>query len=200
MNRNFANPEAPNNNIIIDGTLWGKNYRNNEMATGDHNKKIILGDIYAVQMGHFATVKVCSNFNLALRSTDPYMPSEVGLTGHKRSFYPYTSLSSLGSYKIPESFLINSGLNKTVDEKYNVECPDVPAIKNNFSTRVLYSDISVKNSFTNGYRIFRDLHYQDYSSAHGELVSLIEKAGDIFCTFEHATGYLAVSASQLAAD
>jgi len=48
MNRNFANPEAPNNNIIIDGTLWGKNYRNNEMATGDHNKKIILGDIYAV--------------------------------------------------------------------------------------------------------------------------------------------------------
>lgn len=200
MNRNFANPEAPNNNIIIDGTLWGKNYRNNEMATGDHNKKIILGDIYAVQMGHFATVKVCSNFNLALRSTDPYMPSEVGLTGHKRSFYPYTSLSSLGSYKIPESFLINSGLNKTVDEKYNVECPDVPAIKNNFSTRVLYSDISVKNSFTNGYRIFRDLHYQDYSSAHGELVSLIEKAGDIFCTFEHATGYLAVQASQLAAD
>lgn len=200
MNRNFANPEAPNNNIIIDGTLWGKNYRNNEMATGDHNKKIILGDIYAVQMGHFATVKVCSNFNLALRSTDPYMPSEVGLTGHKRSFYPYTSLSSLGSYKIPESFLINSGLNKTVDEKYNVECPDVPAIKNNFSTRVLYSDISVKNSFTNGYRIFRDLHYQDYSSAHGELVSLIEKAGDIFCTFEHATGYLAVQASQLATD
>ena len=200
MNRNFANPEAPNNNIIIDGTLWGKNYRNNEMATGDHNKKIILGDIYAVQMGHFATVKVCSNFNLAFRSTDPYIPAEVGLTGHKRSFYPYTSLSSLGSYKIPESFLINSGLNKTVDEKYNIECPDVPAIKNNFSTRVLYSDISVKNSFTNGYRIFRDLHYQDYSSAHGELVSLIEKAGDIFCTFEHATGYLAVAASQLAAD
>lgn len=200
MNRNFTNPEAPNNNIIIDGTLWGKNYRNNEMATGDHNKKIILGDVYAVQMGHFATVKVCSNFNIALRSTDPYMPTEVGLTGHKRSFYPYTSLSSLGSYKIPESFLINSGLNKTVDEKYNVECPDVPAIKNNFSTRVLYSDISVKNSFTNGYRIFRDLHYQDYSSAHGELVSLIEKAGDIFCTFEHATGYLAVQASQLAAD
>jgi len=110
-------------------------------------------------MGHFATVKVCSNFNIALRSTDPYMPTEVGLTGHKRSFYPYTSLSNLGSYKIPESFLINSGLNKTVDEKYNNECPDVPAIKNDFSTRVLYSDISVKNSFVNGYRIFRDLHY-----------------------------------------
>jgi hypothetical protein len=143
MNRNFANPEAPNNNIIIDGTLWDKNYRNNEMATGDHNKKIILGDIYAVQLGHFATVKVCSNFNLALRSTDPYMPAEVGLTGHKRSFYPYTALSSLGSYKIPESFLINSGLNKTTDERFNVECPDVPAIKNDFSTRVLYSDISV---------------------------------------------------------
>ena len=200
MNRNFTNPEAPNNNIIIDGTLWGKNYRNNEMATGDHNKKIILGDIYAVQLGHFATIKVCSNFNLALRSTDPYMPTEVGMTGHKRSFYPYTSLSSLGSYKIPESFLINSGLNKTIDEKYNIECPDVPAIKNDFSTRVLYSDISVQNSFTNGYRIFRDQHYQDYSTAHGELVSLLEKAGDIFCTFEHATGYLQIQATQLTAD
>ena len=200
MNRNFSNPEAPNNDIIVDGTLWGKNYRNDETSAGDHNKKIILGDVYAVQMGHFATVKVCSNYNLALRSTDPYIPTEVGLTGHKRSFYPYTALSSLGSYKIPESFLMNVGLNKSIDEHYNIECPDVPAIKNDFSTRVLYSDISVKNSFTNGYRIFRDLHYQDYTTAHGDLVSLLEKAGDIFCTFEHATGYLAVQASQLAAD
>ena len=200
MNRNFTNVEAPNNNIIIDGTLWGKFYRNNEMATGEHNRKIIPGDIYAVQMGHFATIKVCSNFNLSLRSTDPYSVQEIGITGHVRSFYPYTALSSLGSYKIPESFLINGGLNKTIDEKYNLECPDVPAIKNNFATRVLYSDPQMQNSFTNGYRVFRDLHYKDYTTAHGELTSLIEKTGDIFCTFEHATGYLAIQAQQLATD
>ena len=200
MNRNFTNPEAPNNNIIIDGTLWGKYYHSNEMATGENNKRIIPGDIYAVQMGHFATVKVCSNFNLALRSTDSYAINELGMTGHKRTFYPYTALSSLGSYKIPESFLINTGLNKTVDEHYNLECPDVPAIKNDFSTRVLYSDPAMQNSFINGYRTFRDLHYKDYTTAHGQLVSLLEKSGDIFCTFEHATGYLAISASQLSTD
>ena len=48
MNRNFTNTEAPNNNIIIDGTLWGKYYHNNEMATGENNKRIIPGDVYAV--------------------------------------------------------------------------------------------------------------------------------------------------------
>lgn len=200
MNRNFTNTEAPNNNIIIDGTLWGKYYHNNEMATGENNKRIIPGDVYAVQMGHFATIKICSNFNLALRSTDSYAINELGITGHKRTFYPYTALSSLGSYKIPESFLINTGLNKTIDEHYNLECPDVPAIKNDFSTRVLYSDPAMQNSFINGYRIFRNLHYKDYTTAHGQLVSLLEKSGDIFCTFEHATGYLAIQASQLATD
>lgn len=200
MLRNFQNPEAPNNDIILDGALWGKNYNRTEMATGDHNSKIIPGDVYAVRMGHYATVKMCSNFNLSLRSTDPYVPQEVGMTGHKRSFYPYTPITSLGSYKIPESAMMNSGLNTVVGGQDYIECADVPAMLHNFYTRVLYSDMSIQNSFKNGYRIFRDLHYQDYTTAHGELISLIEKAGDIFCTFEHATGYLAITASQLAAD
>ena len=200
MLRNFQNPEAPNNDIILDGTLWGKNYDRTEMATGDHNSKIIPGDVYAVRMGHYATVKMCSNYNLSLRSTDPYVPAEVGLTGHKRAFYPYMPITTLGSYKIPESALINAGLNVSLGNQNHIECPDIPSILHNFHTRVLYSDISVQNSFKNGYRVFRDLHYQDYTSAHGQLVSLIEKAGDIFCVFEHATGYLAITASQLAAD
>jgi len=83
------------------------------MATGEHNSKIILGDVYAVRMGHYATVKMCSNYNLSLRSTDPYVPSEVGMTGHKRTFYPYSPITTLGSYKIPESALVNAGFNIT---------------------------------------------------------------------------------------
>ena len=200
MLRNFQNPEAPNNDIILDGTLWGKNYNRTEMATGDHNSKIIPGDVYSVRMGHYITVKMCSNFNISLRSTDPYMPAETGMTGHKRSFYPYTPITTLGSYKIPESALVNAGLNVTTGNQNHLECADAPAFLHNFNTRVLYSDISIQNSFRNGYRVFRDLHYQDYTTAHGDLVSLIEKSGDIFCTFEHATGYLAITASQLAAD
>ena len=200
MLRNFQNPEAPNNDIILDGSLWGSSYRRDEMATGEHNSKIILGDVYAVRMGHYATVKMCSNYNLSLRSTDPYVPSEVGMTGHKRTFYPYSPITTLGSYKIPESALVNAGFNITSGNQNYIECPDVPAIIHNFCTRVMYSDIAVQNSFRNGYRVFRDQHYQDYTTAHGELTSLIEKSGDIFCTFEHATGYLAAQATQLQAD
>ena len=73
------------------------------------------------------------------------------MVGHKRSFYPYTPITSLGSYKIPESTMMNAGLNNTIGGYNYIECVDVPAVLHNFHTRVLYSDISVQNSFKNGY-------------------------------------------------
>ena len=38
----------------------------------------------------------------------------------------------------------------------------------------MYSDISVDNSFKNGYRVFQGLTYQDLSSQYGSIVKLIE--------------------------
>ena len=46
-----------------------------------------------------------------------------------------------GAAKIPESSLINGGYNVTVANKYFAEMPDVPAIKNVFNTRIMYSNI-----------------------------------------------------------
>jgi hypothetical protein len=35
-----------------------------------------------------------------------------------------------------------------------MEFPDVPAIKNNFSNRVMYSNVAINDAFVNGNRIF----------------------------------------------
>jgi hypothetical protein len=35
-----------------------------------------------------------------------------------------------------------------------MELPDVPAIKNNFTNRVMYSKVAINDSFVNGNRVF----------------------------------------------
>ena len=49
---------------------------------------------------------------------------------------------------------------------------NVPYDKNEFSTRILFSNVSVTDSFTNGYRTFQGLSYQDYDKKYGPIVKL----------------------------
>ena len=64
----------------------------------------------------------------------------------------------------------------------------------------MYSDVASVGTFKNGYRTFRKQNYQDYTNAHGQLTSIIEKSGYIFSVFEHATGYLTINSKQLVQD
>ena len=50
-------------------------------------------------------------------------------------------MDTSGTSKIPESSMMNGGYNVTVSNKYFAEMPDVPAIKNVFNTRIMYSNI-----------------------------------------------------------
>ena len=108
-----------------------------------------------------------SSSNLNIRALDDSIVDEVSLTGHARAFYPYSGMSADGSYKIPEALCYNKWFNKSLSERYNFEVPDVPAIKNDFTNRISYSDIHVNDAFKNGYRTFRGTHYRDYPKTYG---------------------------------
>lgn len=190
MVRNFQDSSAPINDDIVDQMSWSENYT---IGDSEKNGKINKGDVNAIKIGHWVTIKVCSNINLSMRSTDLSYTSELGLTGKSRGFYPLQAMSTTGESKIPESFVINSGISSTTSDKYYFEVPNVPAIKNKFHIRVMYSDINVNDSFKNGYRVFKLSSYRDYPLTYGSIVKLIEWFGNIICIFEHGVALIPVN-------
>ena len=189
LNRNFQDPSAPTNDEVVDENTWK-----------DNNAKINRGDVNAIQLGSWITFKVCSSYNLSIRSLDPSYPTEEGLTGLKRGFYPLQELSPAGATKIPESSVINGGYSSTTSEKQAFTLPDVPYIKNRFDTRIMYSDISVGDAFKNGFRVFQMTHYRDYPRTYGGIMKMIELFGNILCIFEHGIALIPVNERAVAGE
>lgn len=190
LNRNFQDPSAPTNDEVVDENTWKDNY---DTENTENNAKINRGDVNAIQLGSWITFKVCSSYNLSIRSLDPSYPTEEGLTGLKRGFYPLQELSPAGATKIPESSVINGGYSSTTSEKQAFTLPDVPYIKNRFDTRIMYSDISVGDAFKNGFRVFQMTHYRDYPRTYGGIMKMIELFGNILCIFEHGIALIPVN-------
>ena len=109
FNRNFQDPDAPNNDDIVDADTWinGYNYSDGQF------ENINRGDINAVPLGIYLTFPVVSYRNLNIRSLDPSYPQEEGLTGHKRGFYPHYGLSVDGSYKYLKPIVITPDCQRT---------------------------------------------------------------------------------------
>lgn len=201
LNRNFQDPSAPTNDKIVDDKCWRTNF---EVKDGVINiekfSKINLGDVNAVKLGMWITIPVVSSMNLNIRSLDESYPDEIGSFGHPRGFYPYTGLLPDGSYKTPEALCFNKGYSKSVSERYNMEAPDVPAIKNDFTNRISYSDIHVTDAFRNGFRVFQTTHYRDYPKTYGQIIKLIELSGNLICVFEHGVARIPVNERAVAAE
>lgn len=197
LNRNFQDPSAPTNDEVVDENTWKGNY---DTENTENNAKINRGDVNAIQLGSWITFKVCSSYNLSIRSLDPSYPTEEGLTGLKRGFYPLQELSPAGATKIPESSVINGGYSSTTSEKQAFTLPDVPYIKNRFDTRIMYSDISVGDAFKNGFRVFQMTHYRDYPRAYGGIMKMIELFGNILCIFEHGIALIPVNERAVAGE
>lgn len=197
MNRNFQDPEAPNNDVIVNENTWDDNY---VVDQKEKNENINRGDVNAVQLGHWVTFKVCSNINLSMRTTDDSHYEENGLTGLNRGFYPLYSRSTTGESKIPESSIMNGGVNATTGNKYNFLMPDVPYIRDEFTTRIQYSDIFINDAYRNGYRVFQLMHYRDYSTVYGGLTKLIEFQGTLVAVFEHGVATIPVNERALAGE
>lgn len=197
LNRNFQDPSAPTNDEVVDKNTWKDNY---DTENTENNAKINRGDVNAIQLGSWITFKVCSSYNLSIRSLDPSYPTEEGLTGLKRGFYPLQELSPAGATKIPESSIINGGYSSTTSEKQAFTLPDVPYIKNRFDTRIMYSDISVGDAFKNGFRVFQMTHYRDYPRTYGGIMKMIELFGNILCIFEHGIALIPVNERAVAGE
>ena len=201
FNRNFQDPKTPTNHQIVDEDCWKENF---EVKDGvvDLEKfdKINLGDVNAVKIGTWVTFSVVSSNNLNIRSIDDSHVDETLLTGHPRGFFPYYGMSADGSYKTPESLCFNKGFTKVLSEKYYFEVSDVPAMKNDFTNRILYSDIHVNDAFKNGFRTFRLGHYRDYPKTYGQITKLIEFRGNLICVFEHGIALIAVNERALAGE
>jgi len=95
-----------------------------------------------------------SSINLNIRALDESQVDEAALTRHPRTFYPHDGMGAEGTYKVPEALCYNKGFEKSLSERHNFEVPDVPAIKNDFTNRISYSDIYVSDAFQNGFRTF----------------------------------------------
>jgi hypothetical protein len=182
MVRNFADPSAPYNDEIINVNTWKDNMNLEDSETF---AKVNRGDINAVRLGHWVTVKVCSSINLSLRSVDHSWASEEGITNKPRAFFPLYSRNTSGENKVPESNVYNDGYTVSISSKYNYEMPDIPAIKNVFATRIMYSDVAINDAFRNGFRVFDMMHYRDYTFTYGALIRIIEFRSNLLAVFEH---------------
>ena len=191
LNRNFTSDDAPTNDTIVDyNTLadYIKSYNNNAK---EHT--INMGDLNAVKLGLWFTFPVVSNYNLNIRSLDESNADEMKITNHARGFYPYYDTSVISTTKIPEALCYNKGFAKSVSDRYNFELSDVPAIKNDFSNRIAYSDINITDAFKNGFRVFQEKNYRDYPKTYGSITKLIELSGNLLCVFEHGIALIPVN-------
>ena len=197
LNRNFNDPSAPYNDIIVNEDTWKENFDPNNT---EKYAEINLGDVNAVQMGMWVTFRVRSSNNLNIRSLDGSNVDESTMTGHSKGFYPYYPMSTEGSYKHSDSMVFNKGFAKTLGDRWNFEVPDVPYIKNWFGTRIMYSDIHVNDGFKNGYRTFQGTHYRDYTREYGEIVKLVPFESSLLCVFEHGIAVIPVNERAVAGE
>lgn len=194
LNRNFNDPSAPYNDLIVDKKTWKDNYDPDDV---EKLGEINLGDVNAVKLGMWLTFRIRSTHNLNIRSVDGSNVDEKIMCGHDRGYYPYLPMETEGSYKTPEAAVYNAGFKKSVGERYNFALPDVPYIKNWFGTRIMYSDIHVNDAFKNGFRVFRGTSYIDCPRTYGEIVKLEELNGYLLVVFEHGVALITVTPSNV---
>ena len=201
LNRNFQDPSAPINDKIVDPNCWWVNYEiaDNVLKT-EKFEDINLGDVNAIKLGMWVTITVRSTKNLNIRGIDDSDTDETALTGHPRGFYPYYPISGEGAYKTPEALCYNKGFEKSLSERYNFEVPNVPAIKNDFTNRIAYSDIHVNDAFKNGFRVFQGTHYRDYPKTYGSITKIVELRGNLLCVFEHGVALIPVNERAVAGE
>ena len=196
VNRNFQDPSAPTNDIIVDKDCWKNNY---DPDASENFEKINLGDLNAIQMGTWVTFMFKSTYNLNIRTLDGSNVDETLITGHSRGFYPYLDMNTSGNFKTQEALCYNKGFSKSLSERWNFEMPNVPYIKNNYENRICYSNININDAFRNGFRVFELSNYKDFPKTYGSIIKLVETQGNLLCVFEHGICLIPVNERAVAA-
>ena len=196
VNRNFQDSTAPTNDVILYPETWEKHYK----GDGSENDKIQRGDINAVKLGSWITIKIKSTNNLSIRTVDESNRDEMAIFGHGRRFYPIEPISAEGGTKIATSYISNNGFKTNLGLKRFVGYKDSAYIRNEFKNRIIYSDVNTTDSFINGYRVFKTGNYQDYSKQYGEITKLIPLGNNLVCIMEHGVGLIPINERALVAN
>lgn len=202
INRNFVDPVLPGNNEIIDEKTWSKNYKGSAGMSDKEDAEnswtnINLSDLNAVELGIWVTYKCLSNYNLGLRSLDISDVELLNKLGAKGSFYPISGLDTKTSGKVAESQLLNEGYGVTLSRNtYNKWLP-TPYENWNFENRIAFSNIASTKMFTNGFRIFQGLAYQDVDKQFGQIVKLFPYGQNLLCVFEHGLAIVPINEKAL---
>lgn len=197
LNRNFIDPTVPISDDILQPSTWNENFGGPKNTSGDSYSKMNRADINSVSLGMWVIFKCLSNYNLGLRSEDSLNTTEYALMGSPRSFYPKTGISTKSGVKIAESYLQNQGYTTTLSEKRNTIYKDTPYNRTDYSNRIMFSNVSVKDSFENGYRTFQGLSYRDIDAQYGAITKIVSWGVNLFVVFEHGCGLLAVNPKAL---
>lgn len=148
-------------------------------------QNINRSDVNSVGLGHWLTVKVLSNNNLCMRDIDMYHTQEYAIFQQPRSFYPLQRMSLSNTFKQAESGLINGATNNITSSRFNIHLPDIPYIKQQYDTRIVFSDAQKSGSFVNSFRIFTYNNYKDYTKTYGALVKMVPVYQGILAVMEH---------------
>ena len=206
VNRNFQDSSAPTNDIIVEPDTWNQHFKPQDNSPKDKYggktefQLINRGDVNAVKLGSWITIRVESNYNLNLRSIDESNTTETALFGQGRSFYPVTQASADGGLKYADTQQLNDGYNVVFGKRSYSRYADIPYVQNVFSNRIYYSNAYPYNSINNGYRIFSNTNFRDYNFELGSITKIIEWYGDLMCVLEKGIVYIPVQEKSIAAD
>lgn len=195
MHRNFTSATVPINDTILEPNTWKDNFKGARSTTNWND--ISKADIDAVPIGTWFIYKCISNYNLGLRSEDPFNIDEYALMGNNRSFYPVSDISIKSSAKIPESSLLNSGYSITLGSKYNFAFEVIPYVKDVFDTRIMFSNVQIDGAFKNSYKVFQGLSYEDFDRQYGGITKILPWDNNVLCVFEHAIAIIPVNEKAL---
>lgn len=202
INRNFLDPTVPGNNEIIDSNTWKNNYNGSEGMSDKEDSpsswtNINLSDLNAVPLGIWVTYKCLSNYNLGLRSIDARDIDLLNKIGGKGTFYPISGLDTRAAGKVPESQVLNEGYSVVLSRNLHTKWISTPYENWNFENRIAFSNVAATKMFTNGFRIFQGMAYQDVDKQFGQIIKLFPYGQNLLCVFEHGLAIIPINEKAL---
>lgn len=201
IHRNFIDPSVPTNDIIVDAYCWTNNFEGiNSTKDGENGSgwaNINLADVNSVQLGTWITYKCLSNYNLGFRALNKQDSVNLQKLGTYGSFYPINNISTRASNKTRESNLLNEGYSINLGRKEYYQWQPVPYENFHFENRIAFSNIASTKMFTNGFRIFQGLSYQDVDKQYGSIVKLFPYGQNLLCVFEHGIAIVPINEKAL---
>lgn len=208
---NFLDYTTPLNQTIVKGLInKGKSKKNvpteavnslfdNQLNSIDASawNEFNVSDVNSCDFGFYITTKYMSNFNHNIRSIDDQNIDEINLFGAPRQFLPLGGDISGVGFKIPDSTLCNYGYSSTQRVLPHFEAVQVPYVNSHFDNRIAFSNVASNTSFTNGYRVFSGVSYQDIERTYGAIVKLLPLGANLFCVFEHGCGIVPINEKAL---